>query len=153
MMVRVFLDRMSPEEERIVQPLLALSDSREIRAYLAQPMTGVYIVRRDGSHDGEVVWASPSLRDILGYAPAEVVGRNAWDVFLAPEDVTPAADYSARMSDGDLVGWAPLLCADRSKRWVRFDALNRAGGIVIALRPESDPREQRFHSHGRPIPS
>lgn len=121
-------------------------------AYLAMPQTAVYVVRRDAGHDGEIVWASASIRDVLGFRPTEVVGRNAWGAFVAPEDLHDAAQYSARMSEGDLVAWAPLLTADGTKRWVRFEALNRAGGIVIALRPEPNVREHYFHGIGRPSP-
>jgi PAS domain S-box-containing protein len=130
-----------PPEER----LATVAHSKEVQAYLATPQTAVYIVRRDPGHDGEIVWASPSLEDVLGYRPQDVVGRNAWGVFVAPEDLKDAAQYSARMSEGDLTAWAPLLKADGTKRWVRFDALNRAGGIVIAFRPEPNAAEHHFH--------
>jgi PAS domain S-box-containing protein len=139
---------MSPAET----PLLALARSREVLAYLATPQTAVYVVRRDAGHDGEIVWASPSMEEVLGFRPKDIVGRNAWGVLVAPEDLKDAAQYSARMSEGDLTAWAPLLRADGKKRWVRFDALNRAGGIVIALRPEPNVREHYFHGFGRPSP-
>ncbi len=129
---------------------MAFARSKEMRSYLAMPQTAGYIVRRDAGHDGEIVWASPSLHDLLGFRPEDVVGRNAWGVFVAPEDLQDAAQYSARMSEGDLLAWAPLLKADGTKRWVRFDALNREGGIAIAFRPEPDPKEHRFHGFGRP---
>jgi PAS domain S-box-containing protein len=127
------------------EPLASLAGSPEVKAYLALPQTAVYIVRRDPGRDGEIVWASPSLEDVLGFRPEDVMGRNAWGVFVAPEDIKDAAQYSARMSEGDLTAWAPLLKADGSKRWVRFDALNRAGGIVIAFRPEPNANEHHFH--------
>lgn len=129
--------------------LLAVSASPEIQAFLETPQTAVYIVRRDVGHDGEIVWASPSLKDVLGFRPTDVVGRNAWAVFVAPEDIKDTAPYSARMSEGDLTAWAPLLRPDGSKLWVRFEALNRAGGVVIAFRPEPDARKHRFHGFVR----
>lgn len=122
-----------------------------MKAFLREPQTAVYIVRRDPGHDGEIVWASDSLKDVLGFRPQDVVGRNAWGVFVAPEDLKDAAQYSARMSEGDLTAWAPLLRPDRTKLWVRFDALNRAGGVVIAFRPEPDPQEHHFQGFGRPV--
>ena len=121
-----------------------------MKAFLREPQTAVYIVRRDPGHDGEIVWASPSLEAVLGWRPQDVVGRNAWGVFVAASDLKDAAQYSARMSEGDLQAWAPLLRPDGTKLWVRFDALNRAGGIVIAFRPEPEPREHHFHGFVRP---
>lgn len=139
---------MGPEEKRLV----AFAESPEVRAYLAMPQTVVYFVRRDPGHDGEIVWASASIREVLGFEAQDVVGRNAWAVFVAPEDLAKAAEYSARMSEGDLTGWASLRTADGTKRWVRFDALNRAGGVVVAFRPEPNPSEHHFHGFGRPTP-
>jgi PAS domain S-box-containing protein len=133
------------------EALLAFSRSPEVEAFLTVPRTAVYIVRRDLGHDGEIVWASDSLEDVLGIRPADVVGRNAWTVFVAPEDVHEATRYSARMMEGDLTAWAPLLRRDGTKVWVRFDALNREGGVVIALRPEPDRRRHHFHGFRRPL--
>lgn len=132
--------------------LVALSGSPEVQAYLRIPNTAAYIVRRGSSRDSEIVWASPSIASLLGHDPQDLVGRNAWHVLVAPEDIVPASEYSARMSEGDLVGWAPLVRKDGRKSWFRFEALNRAGGIVVILRPETDTREHRFHWFGRPTP-
>ena len=132
--------------------LLWVADSPEVQAFLREPRTAVYIVRRDAGHDGEIVWASASLRYVLGFRPQDVVGRNAWNVFVAPEDIPHTAPYSARMAEGDLTAWAPLLRPDGTRLWVRFDALNRAGGVVIAFRPETDAREHHFHGKVRPGP-
>jgi PAS domain S-box-containing protein len=139
---------MASVEER----LQAVGRSVEIQSYLETPDTGAYIVRRDPGHDGIIMWASPSMRDVLGYRPKDLVGRNAWDVLLAKDDVVPASDYSARMSEGDLLGWAPLVHHDGRKSWFRFDALNRSGGVVLIVRPEPDAREHYFHAFGRPSP-
>lgn len=131
--------------------LVAFGTSPEVQAYLSRPGTAAYIVRRDPGHDGVIVWASPSLKAVLGFRPEDVVGRNAWGVFVAPEDLHDAAQYSARMSEGDLTAWAPLRTAAGAKVWVHFEALNRAGGVVILFRPEPDPRQHHFHGHGRPM--
>lgn len=130
--------------------LAAVAASPEVTEYLAEPGTAAYLVRRDPGHDGVIVWASPSLKDILGFRPQDVVGRNAWGVFLAPEDVLDATQYSVRMSEGDLTAWAPLRTAAGPKVWVRFEALNRGGGVVILLRREPDAGKHHFHGFGRP---
>lgn len=127
------------------EELLAFSGSAEVKAFLDDPGTAVYIVRRDPRQEGEIVWASPSIEPVLGWRPQDIVGKDAWALFVATEDLQEAIMYSARMTEGDLTAWAPLLRKDGTKAWVRFDALNRAGGIVIAIRREPDRRRHYFH--------
>jgi diguanylate cyclase (GGDEF)-like protein/PAS domain S-box-containing protein len=43
------------------------------------------------SHDGTITWISGASRQVLGYEPAEVIGRPAWD-FIHPDDVDSAVD-------------------------------------------------------------
>jgi PAS domain S-box-containing protein len=128
--------------------LVALSRSSEVQAFLSSPGTAVYILRRDG----HIVWASPSIQDVLGYRPEDLVGRNGWGALLEPQDVRPAAVYSAQLTEGDLLGWAPLKRGDGRREWYRFDALNREGGMVLAVRRETDPKEHHFHSAPRGTP-
>jgi PAS domain-containing protein len=125
--------------------LRALAGSPEVQAFLGVPKTAVYIARRDG----HILWASPSMKAVFGYDPASLVGRNAWEIFPAKEDLEMGAKASALLNEGDLVVWLPLLSADRSKAWYRMDCLNREGGVVLAFRREGDPAEQRFHYFGR----
>ncbi|HUR25634.1 MAG TPA: PAS domain-containing protein [Candidatus Thermoplasmatota archaeon] len=136
---------MQPGDDR----LLALMDSKEAKAHLGVPGTVVFIVRRDG----HVLWVSPTVEAVLGHRPADVVGRNGWNLFVAKEDVHALAEFAAQLSEGDLTAWVPILHADKSKAWFRVDALNREGGLVVAYRHEPDPAQHHFHSMVRPIPA
>lgn len=128
--------------------LRGLATGSEVQAFLAVPGAAVYICRRDG----HILWASDSMQALLGYRPADLVGRNAWDVFPAREDLELGAKASAFLNEGDLVVWLPLLDAAGRKAWYRLDGLNREGGCVLALQREKDPANQRFHSFHRSMP-
>jgi PAS domain S-box-containing protein len=134
-----------PQEEAD-QRLRDLVRTPEVQAFLASPKTALYVCRRDG----HIVWASPSMRQVFGHDPATLVGRNAWEIFPAKDDLAMGAKASALLNEGDLVVWLPLLMADRTRAWFRLDCLNRAGGVVLAFRREEDPHEQRFHYFERP---
>ena len=41
--------------------------------------------------DGTVTWISGASHEVLGYEPAEIIGRSAWD-FIHPDDVDSAID-------------------------------------------------------------
>ena len=121
--------------------LRGLASSREVKALLKLPKTAVYIARRDGF----VLWASPNFRDVTGHEAAQLVGRNAWDVFPAPEDLPAAAEASAALSNEDITVWLRLVRADGRKDWFRLDALNREGGVVLSFRHEEDAAQRYFH--------
>ena len=127
-------------------PLLSLADSAEVRAYLSQPNTGVYVVRPDG----HIVWASPSMGEVVGRAPEELVGRNGWDVFVPREVLPQVAEFRARLSEADGVLWMPLKMPGDGRRWYRVDTILRRGGIICAFHPEDDPAQAYVHSDLRP---
>jgi PAS domain S-box-containing protein len=135
---------MAPDDAR----LLALANGAEVRAHLATPRTGVYIVRADG----HIVWASPSMQAVTGRAPLELTGRNGWDVFVPPEDLAAVAEFRARLSEGDGTLWMRLRMPDDGRAWYRVDTMVREGGIVCAFRPEGDPAQQHLHHFMRPRP-
>lgn len=120
----------------------------EVQAFLLTPATALYVCRRDG----HILWASPSMKAVFGYDPQSLVGRNAWEIFPAKEDLALGARASALLNEGDLVVWLPLVTADGTRAWFRVDCMNRAGGVVLAFRREMDPHEQRFHYFERPKP-
>jgi PAS domain S-box-containing protein len=121
--------------------LRALASSKEVKAFLRLPRTAVYVARRDGF----VLWASPGFPQVTGHRAEDLVGRSAWDVFVAPEDLTAAAETSAALTDHDITCWLRLKRADGQKDWFRLDALNRMGGVVIAIRREDDEAARHFH--------
>jgi PAS domain S-box-containing protein len=121
--------------------LRALASSKEVKALARLPRTAVYIARRDGF----VVWASPNFPQVTGHRPEDLVGRSAWDVFPAPEDLPAAAETSAALTERDITCWLRLRHADGQKDWFRIDALNRGGGVVLTFRREDDEAERYFH--------
>lgn len=135
---------MLPGDDR----LLALVGTREVQAYANAPRTAVYVARRDG----HILWASPAFEPLFGHRAPDLVGRNAWTIFPAKEDLPQAAESSALLSEGDMAVWLRLLKADGNRDWFRVDALNREGGVVLAFRRETDPAQQHFHSFRLPKP-
>ncbi len=75
---------------------------------------------------GEVLYASPSTADVLGYRPEELVGRNGWDL-IHPED----RDRSTKMLEQILlepsgpIRWHPRVRRkDGSYSWVESTLCN-----------------------------
>jgi PAS domain S-box-containing protein/putative nucleotidyltransferase with HDIG domain len=90
---------------------------------------------------GTLAYASPALERLLGYAPAEVVGRSAFD-FLHPEDLHIAVDSMVELLANPGVA-APVSYrvrhADGSWRWMEDVANNLLDdplveGIILTLR-------------------
>jgi len=134
----------SPMGER--DPALGLVEGPEVRRHLAVPGTGVYVVRPDG----HCVWASPSMLQVVGHGPAQLVGHNGWGVLVRPEDLPAVAEFRARLSDADGTVWMRL--RTRPDDWFRVDTYLRPAGIVCAFRSEPDPARHRLHwlMHPRP---
>lgn len=128
------------------EALLALAQSVEVRAHLAVPNTAVYIVRPDG----QIVWASPSMEAVTGRKPAELVGRNGWDVFVPAEELSHVAHFRALLAESDGTLWMRLKMPDGTRPWFRVDTMLRAGGIVCAFRREADPGQWHPHQFMRP---
>lgn len=124
----------------------ALAGSSEVRRHLGGPKTGVYIVRGDG----HIVWASPSMKEVTGRGPPELIGRNGWDVFVPPEDLPTVAQFRALLSDGDGVIWMRLVMPDGGRAWYRVDTWLREGFILCAFKPEADTARQYAHHHIHP---
>jgi PAS domain S-box-containing protein len=121
--------------------LRGLASSREVKRLARLPKTAVYIARREGF----ILWATPNFPQVTGHRAEDLVGRNAWDFLLAPEDLTPAAETSAALTEQDVTCWLRLKRADGTKDWFRIDALNREGGVILTFRREEDERERYFH--------
>lgn len=128
--------------------LLALADTPEVKAWLRDPHTGLYIVRADG----HIVWASPSMGEVTGRTPQQLVGQNGWDVFVPPENLAEVAHFRALLSDGDGVIWMPLRMSSGGRTWFQVDTILRRGGIVCAFRRETDPAQHHLHYAMRPRP-
>lgn len=126
-----------------------LAASPEVRRHLAFPGTGVYIVRQDG----HIVWASPSMEKVTGRAPAALIGRNGWEVFVPPEDVPTVTAFKVRLNDHDGILWMRLRMANGPPVWHRVDTWVRQDHILCAFKLERDQAEWRHHFVLRPRPS
>jgi diguanylate cyclase (GGDEF)-like protein/PAS domain S-box-containing protein len=73
----------------------AMAASEEEYRLLAENSSDM-VVRLRG---GVVLWASPSVEDVLGWAPSALVGRHA-SSFIHPDDVSLAEAEEARVSAG-----------------------------------------------------
>ncbi len=90
--------------------------------------------------DGRIVWISPSVERVLGWDPADVVGRPSFDL-IAPEDLARAELARAGVvADRPLEGFeCRFLTPDGDRRWMlaharRIDAEGRDYGLVAGLR-------------------
>jgi PAS domain S-box-containing protein len=120
--------------------------SSEVKAFLASPRTGVYVVDAAGN----ILWASPSMREVVGRAPEELVGRNAWDLIVPKEDLPEVARFRAALSQGDGVIWMRLVMPDGGRSWFQVDTRVRQGLILCAFRREPDAGQRvRFDIYPR----
>jgi PAS domain S-box-containing protein len=71
--------------------------------------------------EGLLLVVSPSVEKLLGYAPAEVIGRSIGDVYVNPEERTQL--ISALREHGEIAGYeARLRAKDGSEVWVSTHA-------------------------------
>ena len=90
---------------------------------------------------GVIRWASPSLRDVLGYAPQDLIGTRARDL-VAPEDLGGWQEFVGQLLAAPGVAWTGTFRSrhrDGSYRWIYRSARNlltepRIGAIVVYFR-------------------
>ncbi len=108
----------------------ALAASKESYRLLAENVSDVVIM---GSPDGTFTWVSPSVTATLGWAPEDLVGRNAPE-FVRPDhlEVLEGAMEQVRRG-GHQKFMAPIRTAGGSHRWMqmRGGLLLDGGGTVI----------------------
>jgi len=111
-----------------MQARAALVASEERYRLLAENVSDiVYQVR-----DGRIVWISPSVERVLGWKPADVVGRPSFDL-IAAEDLERAAGARAMVvADVPLEHFeCRFVTASGGRRWMRAHArrIDAAGGV------------------------
>jgi PAS domain S-box-containing protein len=131
-----------PAQEQVAAELAA---SPEVQAYLGSPGWAAFV----GTGTGTVLWASPNCASVLGHAPEAFVGRNAWTLLVAPDDIRPAAGLRALMSEGDTQIWARYKAADGTRHWFRVEIMGRRGLYVAVVKREADPAMHRWHGQLR----
>lgn len=133
----------------VAHAVAELATSSEVRRHLFVPNTGVIIVQ----HDGHVVWASPSIEKVVGRSPADLVGRNAWELFVFPEDVPRITAFKVRLNESDGIVWGALRMPTGPPLWCRVEAGVRKDHILCAFRVERDQAEWHPHFVLRPRPA
>ena len=94
---------------------IALRESEEYFRLMAESASH-FTVRVDAQ--GRVVWASPSVRAVLGWTPEELLGTTGTD-YLHPDQQALAPPARSRLRDGQvLAGRARFRRADGSYLWV-----------------------------------
>lgn len=131
----------------VTQPWRATLDAPAVRAALARPGTGVYVVDLDGN----IQWASPGMADVTGWAPSHLVGRSAWGILVPPEVLPEVARFKAHLSDSDGCIWMPVVDPQGLRRWCRVDTWVVGRYIACAFQAEPSPSRHRVHfvKHGR----
>ncbi len=66
--------------------------------------------------EGRIVYASPNIEDVLGYAPAELVGRSCFDL-LHPDGSPGPDDLRSTSSEADGLRFGPLRVRHRDGSW------------------------------------
>ncbi|MDQ1250472.1 MAG: domain S-box protein, partial [Actinomycetota bacterium] len=93
----------------------ALAASQEHYRILAEESSDFTLRTVD---DFVVEWVSPSVTDVLGWRPDQIVGRNGFE-FFHPHDVPATRAGANRLVEGQAAsGRVRLRCADGSYRWV-----------------------------------
>jgi PAS domain S-box-containing protein len=107
-------DRVERERRRAEQ---ALRDSEQRYRDLVENVDDVLYT---SNACGEVTYASPAIETMLGYLPAEVIGRSFTE-FIAPEDLLVATRDFRRLVAGDSAGVSEYRVVSKAgeMRWMR----------------------------------
>jgi diguanylate cyclase (GGDEF)-like protein/PAS domain S-box-containing protein len=124
------------------QVLRRLRESEAQLRLLTENSTDIVMNLRE---DGTIRYASPSISQLAGYAPADVVGRNALSLVIAEDRENAAAAHLAAMAQPGTTQTVEYraITADSSLRWFEthtrgvVDEEGRVTGVVSAIRDVS----------------
>ena len=81
--IRVFAAARDITEQKLADEALKLSEKR-FRALIERSSDGIMLIKPEGT----ILYSSPSTMNILGYAPEDLAGRDAFSL-MDPEDIPP----------------------------------------------------------------
>ena len=121
----------------------ALRRNEELQRLVVENSTDVIMVFEP---NGRIVFASPSVTDVLGYGLPELVGMNFRELVHA-EDLGPMSDVIARSLAGES-GLYPARIRHRDGRWVVLEGIPAAirdaqGRVELILGIARDVTERR----------
>ena len=103
----------------------------------------------DVGPDDTYRWVSPSVQQVLGWEPKDLIGKSAVDI-VHPDDFRVLHEARKnRPTDGPLSKEFRYLCADGTYRWLSgqsrliFDDKGNVTGRVVGLRDAQAEREAR----------
>lgn len=131
------------EERRAVATAI---DQERLYRLLADNASDVIAVYND---EGVFTYLSPSIRELLGYAPEELIGRSSYDLMFAEDRQRVAAKFAVagRSSEPVAVEYRALT-KDGQTRWLearprfRRDEAGRLTEIHDAVRDVTERRER-----------
>jgi PAS domain S-box-containing protein len=103
---------------------------------------------------GRILWDSPAVREVLGYRPGELVGRNAFEL-VHPDDAPTALDLLLRTVGSPGAG-ATLVFRFRHRDggWRVLESTGRAGAepggpaVVVVSSRDATPRSLEARARG-----
>jgi PAS domain S-box-containing protein len=99
----------------------------------------------EGDRDAVIRWASPSVKDELGYLPDEVVGRKVVEL-LHPADAPDMLRASHEVNEGQRAGYrARVRRKDGSYRWMEVNAkplFDEQGNVIARVGSMRDVDQQ-----------
>lgn len=120
-----------------------LNSEKKFRTLIENSKDGIAL----SSSDRKFQYISPAIKDITGYEPEELIGKNTFDLFHPEEEVENANFLSKLINKADPFGRKVLraLHKDGSWRWVELTASNKledpaVNAIVTNFRDVTEKR-------------
>lgn len=111
-------------------PLSSLPSSSELYRLIVENITEIVVVLDD---EGGILYASPGHEQMLGYAPADLIGGNLQRL-VHPGDRAAVASLIARSVAGEREAFAEIRLQQRTGAWLSLE------GVVAAVEADEDSK-------------